>query len=236
MVQRTLAPIEDDTEDAPWMVMGTPQFNTVTAFYEALKIELRSREPQPFLAGMLPIRYYPIPGGRIEQLAPDILVAPVPPYPRSSYTVEREGVPPSFVLEVVSPESQHRDLTVKPERYEVMGVREYALFAPALPDGRILLQPQLQGYRHDPVSGEYTAWERDEGGRLYSEVLELWLVVREGELRAQRRDGSLVLTAAEAVAAWEEEARARQEETRARRVAEAELARLREELAPRQRD
>lgn len=129
--------------------------------------------------------------------------------------MEREGVPPSFVLEVVSPESQNRDLRVKPERYEVMGVQEYALFAPALPDGRILLHPQLQGYRQDPVSGEYTNWERDEEGRLYSKVLDLWLLVREGELRAQRRDGSWVLTAEEAM---------------------AELTRLREELARRQRE
>jgi hypothetical protein len=221
MAQRILPPIPDDTEDAPWMVMGMPQFNATTAFYVSLRTELRSRDNPLLVAGMLPVLYYPIPGGEREQLAPDILVAPAPIFDRSSYDVDKEGVPPSFVLEVVSPESRTRDLAVKPERYERMGVREFALFAPALPDGRLPMQPQLQGYRRDPSRSEYVRWEADAHGRLYSEVLDLWLVVREGELRAQRRDGSWVLTP--------------EEEVERRRAAEAELARLRAELERREK-
>ena len=85
--------------------------------------------------------------GRVEQLAPDVLVARVQGHRRNSYDVEREGVPPAFVLEIVSPESKQRDLEIKPERYERMGVEEYALFAPRTPEGRMLLEPQLQGYQ-----------------------------------------------------------------------------------------
>lgn len=209
MLRKTFAPIEDDTEEASWMVMGTPQFEAVDAFFAAIRAELRSRNPPLFVAAMLPIRYRVTPGGRIEQLAPDVLVAPVPLHPRSSYTLDVERVPPGFALEVVSPESRSRDLQIKPERYAAIGIQEYALFAPETADGVQLLHPPLQGYLLDPATHEYVRWEPDAEGRLYSEVLGLWLTVRDGVLRAQRPDGSLLPTLEEA---------------------EAEIARLRAEL------
>jgi Uma2 family endonuclease len=223
MQHKTLTPIEDDTEDAPWMVMGTPQFNSTRDFSASLEAELRRRDHPLFVAGILPILYYPIPGGRREQLAPDILVAPVQLHDRSSYQVDREGAPPSFVLEVVSPESATRDLEVKPPRYERMGVREYALFAPEAADGTIVMRPQLQGYRLDAGRGEFVEWKTDLAGRLYSEVLDLWLVVRDGELRAQRTDGTWLLT-------FEEAEAARQSLADSERQLEEEVARLRAEL------
>jgi Uma2 family endonuclease len=168
-------------------------------------------------------------------LAPDVLVARVDDHPRSSYDVEREGVPPSFVLEVISPESWNRDLNTKPERYEVMGVTEYALYDPGTPEGRLLLDPPLQGYRREPQRDEFTGWQADEQGRLYSEVLSLWLVVHEGALRAQRLDGSLVPTLEESERARDAERRMRDEERRLREQAEAEVARLRAELERRAR-
>lgn len=216
MLHKPLTPIADDTEDAPWMVMGTPQFSAVTDLYFALQGELESRQPRPFLASMLPIRYLPIPGGDVEQLAPDLLVAWVPVHDRSSYDVGREGVPPAFVLEVVSPESRTRDLDIKPARYERMGVEEYALYAPPRADGSPLIQPQLQGFRRDPSSSTFVRWEPDPEGRLYSEVLDLWLAVRGDELRVQRIDGNWVPTPAEV--------------RQSGRQAQAELDRLRAEL------
>jgi hypothetical protein len=236
MQQKILTPIEDDTEEAPWMVMGTPQFNATTAFFASLEAELQRRDHPLFVAGMLPILYHPIPGGRREQLAPDILVAPVPIHDRSSYQVDREGVAPSFVLEVVSPESATRDLEVKPPRYERMGVREYALFAPEAADGTVVMMPPLQGYRLDSARGEFVRWEEDQAGRLYSEVLDLWLVVRDGELRAQRVDGSLVLTMQEERREREEERRRREEAEAAQRRLEDEVARLRAEIERRSGD
>jgi hypothetical protein len=223
MLHRPLIPIDDDTEEAPWMVMGMPQSDAVTALYVSLRGELRSRHSPLLVATMLPIRYRPIPTGRVEHLAPDVLVARVEDYRRNSYDVEREGVAPSFVLEVVSPESLDRDLRIKPDRYERMGVEEYALFSPETPDGRRLLSPPLQGYRRDSVSGDFMPWEADEEGRLFSEVLGLWLVERAGELRLQRPDGSWVPTP-------DEMAEAHEHEALARRQLEAELARLRAEL------
>jgi Uma2 family endonuclease len=216
MLRKTLKPIEDDTEQAPWMVMGPPQFNAVTAFYDSLRVEIQSRPSKLFVAAMLPIRFRPAPGARVEQLAPDTLAAPVPDHPRASYVVEREGAPPAFVLDVVSPESESRDLEIKPERYERMRVMEYALFAPPTLEGLVLLDPPLQGYRLPPAGDEYVPWEPDADGRLYSEVLDLWLVVHEGELRVQQTDGSWLPTL--------------QEETACRAAAERELERLRAKL------
>ena len=225
------------------MVLGTPQSDAASALYQSLRTELRARGSPLFVAMMLPIWFTPIPGGRRRQLSPDLLVAPVPQHDRTSYDLTQEGVPPALVLEIVSPESRERDFGVKPAWYAAMGVSEYALFVPLLPDGRVLVSPQLQGYRLSSKGEEYEEWEADEEGRLWSAVLELWLVVREGELRLQRGDGSLVPTPEEAERAREEEARAREQEARARQEAEAramrleaELARLREELARRDQD
>jgi hypothetical protein len=223
MLHKTFAPIEDDTEEAPWMVMGTPQYETVEAFASGLRRELRFRRPPLFVAVMLPIRYRLSPQGRVEQLAPDVMVAPVPIYPRSSYALDVEGVPPGFVLEVMSAESRARDLRIKPERYAAIGIREYALFAPEMPDGHHLLDPPLQGYRLDSARQEYVRWEPDAEWRLYSEELDLWLTVRDGIVRAQRADGSLVPT-------FDEERQAREAEAGARQELEAEVARLRAEL------
>jgi Uma2 family endonuclease len=163
--------------------------------------------------GILPIGYYPIPGSRREQLAPDVLVAFVPLNPdRTSYEVEAEGAPPAFVLEVVAPSSRERDLVIKPERYEVMGVQEYAIFDPT----GAVLRPPLQGYHRDGAVGGFVPWESEVDGRLWSDALGAYLTVASGELRLQRQDGSLVPTP--------EEDRAARERT------ERELASLRAEL------
>jgi hypothetical protein len=226
MLHKPLTPIDDDTEEAPWMVMGMPQWDAVSAFHAALTAELGSRGHPLLVAAMLPIRYRPFSDDTVETLAPDVLVAPVPVYLRSSYDVEREGVPPAFVLEVISPESKHRDLEIKPARYARMGVQEYALFAPPTAEGHQLLYPALQGFRLDPTRSEYVQWEPDESGRLYSEVLDLWLVARGRDLRLQRPDESWVPT-------QDDERQARmQAEAEQRRLA-AEVARLRAELEER---
>lgn len=204
------------------MVMGDPQSLVTMAFSTTLRLEMASRGYPLYVAAMLPIKYWLISPEDEEQLAPDVLAARVPERRRGSYSLAEEGVPPAFVLEVVSPASRHRDLVVKRERYEMLGIEEYALFSPPTPDGRLLLRPPLQGYKRDPVTETFVAWQTDESGRLWSAVLELWLVARGEELRLQRQDGSWVLTLEEAEAA--------------RQQLEAEVARLRAELGQRSQD
>jgi hypothetical protein len=175
---------------------------------------------------MLPIRYQPVAGDpRIQQLAPDVLVARVDPHFRSSYRLEEEGVAPAFVLEVASEESRQRDVIHKRRAYEAMGVEEYVLFDPV--GG--LLTPRLQGYRRE--GSRFEEWERDEQGRLWSGVLGAWLRMVRDELRLAGQDGTLEPSPAEVQAlAREEQARAR-EEALARERAEEEVRRLAEELA-----
>ena len=131
--------------------------------------------------------------------------------------METEGVFPPFVLEVVSPSSVQRDQVEKREAYELLGAREYALFTP-----RDVAASTLEGYRRG-ASGAFEAWIPDAEGRLWSDVLGLYLVVRGALIQAQTREGRLLLTP-------EQEAEAHRQEAEARRRAEAELERLRGEL------
>jgi hypothetical protein len=238
----TLAPIEDDTEDSYWLIMGDRRSNAIFAFMDSLDLHAGTLSPRPYIAAMRPIRYHPNPGDdRIEQLAPSVLVAPVAVLPRrEAYEVEVEGTPPAFVLEIVSPASLWRDMEVKPERYEVMGVREYALFDPL----HRYLVPALQGHRRDQGKhGRFEPWTPDEQGRLWSDVLRVWLVAVGTELRLQRADGSLVPLPREErelwreAQAWRQEAPAwreaeeqREREAHGRWEAETEIARLGAEL------
>lgn len=235
-----LPPIPDDTEEAPWMVVSTPQWHATDAFYNALDLHAQAYDPPWLVAALLGIRYRPNPPSpHREKLAPDVMVAFVPDAdrPRTTYDVDEEGLPPAFVLEVVSPESQRRDLEVKPRRYERMGVREYALFAPPASGGvrgrRLgfgLLTPPLQGYRRDDPSSRFESWEPDESGRLYSRALDLWLLTVGETLRVQRRDGTLLPTPRELEAARRQAEAARDEADAAQRRAETEVASLRAEL------
>jgi Uma2 family endonuclease len=145
-----------------------------------------------------------------HQLAPDVYVAFVPEHPRQSYDVAIEGSFPAFVLEVVSSASTGRDREEKRKAYALTGVQEYALFTPYLKKGAT-----LQGYRRR-ADGSFVAWRLDADGRLWSQVIGLYLVVRGRLVQAQTAEGRILLTPEQA------------DEERLR--AEAEVERLRREL------
>jgi hypothetical protein len=136
-----------------------------------------------------------------------------------------EQQPPSFVLEVVSPSSTTRDERDKVRVYNLLGVAEYALFTPGDAAGSI-----LKGYRRGET-GRFVPWQPDTAGRLWSDVLELWLVSRGGRLRAETRDGVLLRTLEEVEAAWERAEQIGEEERAARERIEAEREADRTELA-----
>jgi hypothetical protein len=125
---------------------------------------------------------------------------------------------PAFVLEVVSPSSKKRDEQDKVRAYDVLGAREYALFTPREP-----APSTLQGYRRDE-DGRFVPWLPDESGRLWSDVIQLWLVVREPYLQAETPDGRLLLTPAE-------EAEMRRQAEEERRKAEAQQRQTEQENA-----
>jgi Uma2 family endonuclease len=202
--------LEDDTEDAPWMVMGDLQFWSASSFAHSLRAYAHRQQLPWYVASMLPVRYTWAGSKRKRQLAPDTFVAFVPEHTRTSYDVAAEGVFPAFVLEVVSPSSIERDEDDKLKAYDLLGAREYALFTP-----REERPSSLTGYQRDQ-SGRFVPWTSDDEGNLWSSVLGLRLVVRGGFLQAQTADGQLLLTPEQAEVAHRE--------------AEAEIERLRREL------
>jgi hypothetical protein len=223
--------LEDDTEDASWMVMGDLQFWSASGFAHSLRGYAHERGLDWYVASMMPITYLWPGSKRKRQLAPDAFVAFVPEHSRSSFDVATEGGFPPFVLEVVSPSSSERDEDDKRIAYEALGAREYALFTP-----RDESPSRLSGYRRGD-SGSFERWRPDDQGRLWSDVLGLYLVVRGTLLQAQTAEGRLLLTPDQTGAALlqAEEARRQEEEARrleaeARRQAEAEVEQLRREL------
>lgn len=186
--------LDDDTEDAPWMVMGSLQYAAAAEFYQSLRAYAQRNHLPWFVAGMLPIVYL-VPGvpGK-HQLAPDVFVAIAPDRPRSSFDLEIEGDLPPFVLEVVSPSSETRDREQKRLAYELLGVREYALFTPAADR-----PSRLEGYRRSEA-GAFEPWTKDDQRRLWSNMLGLYLVPRGATLRAATPSGELLPTLDEAEA------------------------------------
>lgn len=202
--------LEDDTEDAPWMVMGSLQYAAASDFYQSVRA-YAERERRPwFVAGMMPILFLWPGTSRKRQLAPDVFVAFAPDRHRPSFDVEIEGDMPPFILEVVSPSSSERDQGDKRYAYEMLGVREYALFTP-----KADRPSEVEGYRRDEA-GRFEPWPKDEQGRLWSEVLGLYLVPVGTTIRAATPDEQLLPTLSEAI--------------QASRQAEAENERLRREV------
>ena len=163
---------------------------------------------------------------------------------RSWKTWEEDGRFPDVIVELLSPRTATADLTTKKQLYErTFRTPEYFAYDP---DAR-----QLQGWR---LEHGYHELQPNEHGWLWSEELQVWLGKWEGDYEAVRatwlrfytRAGELTPTGEETAAARAEaevaarreaEARAATEavarrETEARAAAaEAELARLRAELA-----
>ncbi|MEN3001417.1 MAG: Uma2 family endonuclease, partial [Armatimonadota bacterium] len=140
---------------------------------------------------------------------------------------EEGGRYPDVIIEFLSPTTAERDRREKKALYEqVFGVEEYFWYDP--------LVRELVGF--ELLRGRYRRKRADRRGWLWSEVLEAWLGVWEGEyqrrhlawLRMYDREGHLIPTPAEAAQqqAELERLRAELERERAER-AEAELQRLR---------
>lgn len=210
--------LEDDTEDAPWMTMGDLQFWSASGFAHSLRDYAHAQGLGWYVASMLPILYTWPGSPRKHQLSPDTFVAFAPERARSSFDAVAEGGFPPFVLEVISPSSTERDEVEKRHAYELLGVREYALFTP-----REGAESRLEGYRRGP-DGRFNPWFPDAEGRLWSETLGLFLTTNGALVQAQTAEGRLLLTPEQIGAALRESEEARQR-------AEDELMALRRELA-----
>ena len=183
-------------------------------------------------------------------VAPDVYVvfgvARIPQR-RSFYTWE-EGAVPAAVFEFLSDSTANRDRNQKVQQYLIdIGVDEYFIHQPELEK-----PPEFRGWRRG-LSGGIEAIDPDAQGGLFSESLNLWLrweaqlsdvrllrpylpdgtpittSMEEHDLRLEERH--LRLEAEERAVEAEERVA---EEAERRREAEAELERLRAQIASRQ--
>ncbi len=162
----------------------------------------------------------------------------------NGYAIDEREKPPDFVLEVASRTTGKIDYTDKRRDYERYGIPEYWRFDDT---GGRHYDTSLAGDRL--VEGKYVPIEIEElgvGGELrgYSEVLKLYLCWEDGLLRFYDpvEHGYLLthfetedLLEVERERAYMEHARANAE-AEARRAAEAEIRRLREQLEDIRRD
>ncbi len=197
---------------------------TLIAYFLAmLRILLRNRQDVYVGANML---LYYREGDPRKSVAPDLFVVfGVSGHERRVWKVWEEGKGPDVVFEFTSRSTRDEDLGSKKGLYEWLGVREYFLFDPL---GEYL-KTQLQGYE---LTGDGFHPIQASGAKgLLSEQLGLHLRVEADQLQMFRREtGERLLPPPElALALMEAEARLDQE-VAARQSAEAEIARLREEL------
>lgn len=204
---------EDDTyypdSDGEPLAETQLHFEEIVYLVEALQERFREM-PDVFVAGDL-LFYYQR-GRRDAVVAPDVFVVRgIPKGLRRKYLLWQEGEVPCFVAEVTSESTRRKDLSLKKDLYQRLGVEEYFLFDPY---GEYL-EPSLQGYGLE--DGRYQPIPPQPDGSLASLTTGLSLHVEENRLRLRdTARGTPYLR--------------REEETATRRALEAEVARLRREL------
>ena len=189
--------------------------------------------PDVYVSGDI-LTYY-TEGNPRAVVAPDVLVSfGIGQKQRHTYKVWEEGKVPNFVMEFSSKTTYQNDLTDKMDLYAALGIPNYllydaeALYLPAPLMGFQLVEgvyvpilPSVDGGMHSDVLGlDFHIRERRLG--VYDPVAEQWLQTPAEQHTARAEDAE--------ARAEDVEARAAQEAL-ARQKAEAELERLREQLA-----
>ena len=136
--------------------------------------------------------------------SPDLVLIdgwrPGPHQSHVRYRIGKDGPPPLLVLEVASESTWPIDLNEKVEVYARMGISEYFSCDPQPEQvwtGVWRQQGRLVGWRLLPGSQVYEPLEKDAQGRLWSDVLQSWLVMEGSFLSLFDRDGHQRLSLAE---------------------------------------
>lgn len=182
-------------------------------------------DPDVCVSGNL-MMYY-VEGNPRKSISPDVFVTfGVGKKQRRTYRIWDEGKPPDFVIEFSSPKTYRKDLREKKALYAEIGIFEYFLYDAE----RNLLPSPLMGFRL--AAGEYVSIQSDADGSVFSETLGLELRLRDKGVGFY--DPALdkwLETPAKAATIRAEEAKAKAEqESIARKQAEAEVIELREEI------
>ena len=147
-----------------------------------------------FAAGNLSI-YYPRPKPFARRYTgPDFFVArDVERRPRRSWVVENEGKYPNVIVEILSPSTAKRDRTVKKDLYQdVFQTPEYFWFYPRSK------RKEFKGFRLQ--NGRYVEIVPTAQGWLWSEQLDLYLGIVDGNLRYFTANGIMIPNFEEATA------------------------------------
>ncbi|MGH9833065.1 MAG: Uma2 family endonuclease [Blastocatellia bacterium] len=169
--------------------------------------------------------FYYVEGDPTKCVAPDVFVVRgVGKHERRTYKLWEEKHAPIIVIEVSSRKTKKEDLKWKKQLYAWFGVSEYFVFDP-----EYKMKPPLRAHR---LRGNEYVEEAVTGGRVMSRELQLELVNTGKTLRLLNpQTGQFLLTPREETAARRQaEERAEQQTARADH-AEAELEKLRAELA-----
>ncbi|MGB8348295.1 MAG: Uma2 family endonuclease [Ktedonobacteraceae bacterium] len=133
-------------------------------------------------------------------LVPDIAVIKGESEPATrSYRIGVYGPPPQVVFEFASSETWKRDLQEKPGEYDRMGVEEYYAYDPNQPPLSLSRRRgrRLFGWQLDRKTGVLREIPLDGNGRLWSPLLQSYLVPDGTYLRFSDRFGNQCLTQAE---------------------------------------
>jgi len=204
-----LVDIRNDSNDAPWMVMPGYQLWALHMLLSVLVLHRKEQRLRWYIGSRLLVRL-PRPGLPSLDVAPDLFITEGDTHSRTSWDIWEEGQPPRFVLEVVTDVSWDRDTSEKRDIYNLIGVEEYAIFAPLRADEG----PKLFGYRRG-VLGRWEAWAEEKGGLRSRALGGLLLKVVEADdtlLRLYDPQERLLLSHEEAARHYEELAR-RHEQT-----------------------
>lgn len=226
-------PLQIDYPESDGKPMAETDVHIRELMYAILTLKERFKAQEDvYIAGNMFLYYEE--GVPTSVVAPDLFfVRGIHRHDRRTYKLWEEGIPPQLVIELSSRSTRHEDLGTKRSIYREMGVEEYFLVDPLAE----YLTPPLQGFRRG--ERDFMTVVPDKAGRLYSQVLGLWLMREGGVLRfvdpetdqpllnpVERAEKETARASREAARADEEAARA-DREAEARLRAEAELARLR---------
>ncbi len=185
-----------------------------------------SQNPTVYVSG--DIMMYYVEGSPSKSVSPDVLVSfGIGMKARRTYLVWEEGKVPEFVMEFSSENTYQNDLNDKIDIYASLKIQDYFLYDA---EGLYLPSP-LMGF--ELVDGIYVPVPPGENGGFHSSSLGLDFHLRDEGLCIYdpvANEWVRTRAEAEAIRADTAEARAAQEAT-ARQEAEAEVEKLREQLA-----
>jgi Uma2 family endonuclease len=199
--------------------MGETQIHRKEIVYLTEAFEKRFQaEDDVYVGGDLLLYYRQ--GDPKKVICPDVMVVRgVPKLPmRRTFKLWEEGEAPCLVIEVSSESTQDKDFGSKKSLYESLGIEEYFLYDPLAE--RI---PQIQAFRLAD-DGRYLPVDPEPDGSLVSQTTGVTLLMEGDRIRMiETATGRSFLRITEMDAELEEE-------RRARRGLENEVARLRREV------